>query len=132
MRLPLAALLLLGCPKRPEPPVQGAIDASFTDDVGTTGRYTLIVPPTAGASPGVLLADPEDAGRDPCWWAPEVERNAHYVDRFITDVLIPTYAIDPNRVFLTGLSGGSDFAAAFPYHTGYRYGGGVVARWGPH
>ena len=35
--------------------------------------------------------------------------------------------MDPERVFTTGLSGGSDFAAAFHFHTDFRYAGGAVA-----
>lgn len=62
-----------------------------------------------------------------CWWAPEVEGYARLVDALLRERLLGAYGLDPDRVFLTGMSGGADFAAAFPAHVGYRYGGGVVA-----
>lgn len=62
-----------------------------------------------------------------CWWAPNVEGYTRLVDAFLRERLLGVYGLDPDRVFLTGLSGGADFAAAFHAHTGYRYGGGAIA-----
>lgn len=130
-------------------------DGVFVDSSGRSGRYRLAVPPPSGEPLGVLFFFPWDGGgpayareaarrealaaehhlviaalRQPegrCWWAPEVEDNARFVDELLRQELIEAQGVDPNRVFLTGLSGGADFAAAFPYHVGFAYGGGVVA-----
>lgn len=73
------------------------------------------------------MASPKTPGDSGCWWAPRVEDNAAYVDEFVQARLVDELGIDTDRVFTTGLSGGSDFAAAFHFHTDYRYGGGAVA-----
>lgn len=75
----------------------------------------------------VSLATPSTQGTDGCWWAPAVEDNVAYVAEFIQQRLIDELRVDPDRIFLTGLSGGSDFAAAFHFHTDYRWRGGSVA-----
>lgn len=75
----------------------------------------------------VSMATPSTQGTDGCWWAPAVEDNAAYVAEFIQQRLIDELRIDTDRIFLTGLSGGSDFAAAFHFHTGYAWRGGSVA-----
>lgn len=103
----------------------------FTEDFGNSGyldaaelradiaqEHNLIL--ASMASP----AAPGDSG---CWWAPQVEDNAAYADEFVQQRLVGELGADPERVFTTGLSGGSDFAAEFHFHTDYRYGGGVVA-----
>jgi len=82
------------------------------------------------AAHGLLVVSMQNPDLPPgngCWWAPEVEEYARYVDGFVSEVLVGQWGVDPSRVFLTGLSGGSDFSAAFGYHTGWRYGGGAVA-----
>lgn len=68
-----------------------------------------------------------DGSGSGCWWAPAVQDNAAFVAEFIEQRLIGELRVDPERVFLTGLSGGADFAAALPYHTDFTWGGGVVA-----
>ncbi len=73
------------------------------------------------------MASPKAGGDSGCWWAPQVQDNAAYVDEFVQRRLIQELGVDPSRVFTTGISGGSDFAAAFHLHTRYRYHGGVVA-----
>ena len=73
------------------------------------------------------MASPRTGTDDGCWWAPRVEDNAAFVDQFVRERLVSGLGVDPERVFTTGLSGGSDFAAAFHLHTGFRYGGGAVA-----
>ncbi len=75
----------------------------------------------------VSMATPVTDSASGCWWAPAVEDNAAYVAQFVADRLVGELRIDPDRVFLTGLSGGADFAAAFHYHTGFAYRGGSVA-----
>lgn len=76
----------------------------------------------------ILVSMRQPAGD--CWWAPEGLDNVRVVDELLRAELIDARGIDPNRVFLTGLSGGADFASAFHFHTGYVYGGGVIARCG--
>ena len=73
------------------------------------------------------MASPKASGDSGCWWAPQVEDNAAYVEEFLKERLIGDLGVDTERVFTTGLSGGSDFAAAFHLHADYRYGGGAVA-----
>jgi poly(3-hydroxybutyrate) depolymerase len=155
------ALLLGACTHAPAEPARSAtadVDATFTDDAGTTGRYRLIAPGDV-ERPGVLLfftpdfagdgyaahaerraaiaaahgllavamANPDLPPGNGCWWTPSIAAYTRYVDQFVARVLVGRYHVDPDRVFLTGLSGGSDFAAEFPYQTGWRYRGGVVA-----
>jgi hypothetical protein len=73
------------------------------------------------------MASPRVSGDSGCWWAPQVQENAAYVDEFVQERLVDRHDVDTERIFTTGISGGSDFAAAFHLHTAYRYGGGVVA-----
>ena len=103
----------------------------FTEDFGNNGyRKQARLHAEVAQAHGLLLvsmASPDAPGDEGCWWAPQVKDNAAYVDEFLQVRLIGDLGVDPNRVFTTGLSGGSDFAAAFHLHTGYRYSGGVVA-----
>lgn len=73
------------------------------------------------------MASPKAPGDAGCWWAPRVEDYSSYVDQFVQERLVAEFGVDTGRLFTTGLSGGSDFASAFHYHTGYRYSGGAVA-----
>lgn len=77
--------------------------------------------PSEGGPP----TDPEDQ----CWWAPRAQRNAEYVAAWIDDVAVGELgdAIDFERVYFAGVSGGGDFAAALNLHLGFRFGGGAVA-----
>lgn len=139
----LGPLALLACVMRA---------SSFTDDQGLEGGYRMIVP--EGADGALLFFTWDGGGADlqrqarlreeiatrhglivvamrapegDCWWTPRVQAYARYVEAFVQRRLVEEQGVDPTRIFTTGLSGGSDFAAAFPYHTGFRYGGGVVA-----
>lgn len=75
----------------------------------------------------VSLTTPTTDSNSGCWWAPAVQDNAAYVAEFVEQRLIEDLRIDPERIFLTGLSGGADFAAAFHYHSGFAWRGGSVA-----
>jgi hypothetical protein len=75
----------------------------------------------------VSMATPSTPGTDGCWWAPAVEDNVAYVTEFIQQRLIRDLRINTDRIFLTGLSGGSDFAAEFHFLTDYAWRGGSVA-----
>lgn len=148
--LACAPSLVRGLPAAPAP---GVLDGVYTDPDGLAARYRMVLPETP--FDGLLLFFPWDGadgkyrraatiraelaaehrlavvsfelpGDGRCWWAPTVQRNAQYIDAFLKDALA-RYPLDPNRVFTTGLSGGADFAAALFFHTGFRYGGGVVA-----
>lgn len=132
------------------------VDGRHVDEAGHTGPWRMVVPAGVGEGHGVLLfftwdgagrayrrqasrrasiaaehdlaivaMPPPDGQR--CWWAPTVEENARFVEDFVRDELVGRRGVDPDRVFLSGLSGGADFAAAFPYHAGFAYGAGVVA-----
>lgn len=76
------------------------------------------------------MASPKAGSDSGCWWAPQVQDNAAYVQDFLQKRMIDELGVSPERTFTTGTSGGSDFAASFHFHTDYRYGGGVVARCG--
>lgn len=78
--------------------------------------------PTEG---GGLPTDPADR----CWWAPRAQRNAEYVGAWIDEVAAAELgdAIDFDRVYFAGVSGGADFAAELNLHLGFRFGGGAVA-----
>lgn len=65
----------------------------------------------------------EDSG---CWWAPQVEDNTAYADEFLRERILDELGASPDRVFVTGLSGGSGMASSFHFHTGYQYAGGAV------
>lgn len=56
-----------------------------------------------------------------------MEDYAACVEEFLQARLVDRLGVDTDRVFTTGLSGGSDFAASFHFHTDYRYSGGAVA-----
>jgi len=75
----------------------------------------------------VSLAVPEAQPETSCWWAPAQGDNARYVEHFIQSTLFKGYNINPNRIFLTGESGGAYFASALPAHLGFKYRGGVIA-----
>ena len=103
----------------------------FTEDFGNSGylEEASLHADVAKEHNLVLasMASPDAPGDAGCWWAPQVEDNAAYVDEFVQQRLVGDLGVDTERLFATGLSGGSDFAAAFHLHTDYRYGGGVVA-----
>jgi hypothetical protein len=66
---------------------------------------------------------------DQCWWAPRPQSNAEYVGEWIENVALGELgdALDFDRVYFAGISGGGDFAAAVNLHLDFRYGGGAVA-----
>lgn len=136
-----------------ELPRSEVIDGIHTAPDGVSARYRMVLPdaeltglllffPWDGAgwryrraanrraalaaAHGLVLISVEAPENQDCWWAPAAVKNARYVDSLVQDIL-GRYGLDPERVFTTGLSGGADFAAAFFVHTGFRYGGGVVA-----
>lgn len=148
-------LLLLACAPRHALPDRDS--ATFTDADGTSGRYRLVVPDGVGehGPPGALLFFHWDGGAPAyarqaapraelaaahdlvvvsiqapgrgCWWSPDVSGYARWVDALVRERLVRDRGVDPGRIFLTGLSGGADFAATFPFHSGFAWGGGVVA-----
>lgn len=84
----------------------------------------LVVPWEGGGS-GEPPSDPADQ----CWWAPRVQQNALYVKRWIEQVVDDELgdALDRDRIYFVGVSGGADLAAALNVHLGFLYGGGSVA-----
>lgn len=93
------------------------LEETFTDSAGLSGRIALVLPEEKeGASdPGVLFFFTGDFG------------DSEYVEEFLQKRLVGELGVDPERVFTTGLSGGSDFAAAFHFQADYHYRGGAVA-----
>ena len=127
----LAANVALVVPDSPsdQPPL--GVLLFFTEDFGNSGylEQASLHADVAKEHNLVLasMASPDAPGDAGCWWAPQVEDNTTYVDEFVQQRLVGDVGADTERLFTTGLSGGSDFAAAFHLHTDYRYGGGVVA-----
>ncbi len=72
------------------------------------------------------MASPSAGADYGCWWAPQVEDNTAYVEEFLKERILGELGASSDRVFATGLSGGSGFASSFHFHTDYRYSGGVV------
>ena len=94
----------------------------------------LVIPDSPSDQPplGVLLFFTEDFGNSgylkQASLHADVAKEHNLVLASMASPAAPgALGVDTERLFTTGLSGGSDFAAAFHLHTDYRYGGGVVA-----
>lgn len=104
--------------RRLQPTAHSILDETFTAENGLSADVAIIVPEGASSERplGVLLFFSADLEN----WA--------YVEEFLQERLIDELSVSPDRVLTTGLSGGSDFAASFHFHTELRYdgGGGVL------
>lgn len=94
---------------------------------GETSRLAVaaLTVPRSGPADGTPPSDPVDQ----CWWAPRPQGNAQYVGEWIQSVAFGELgaALDEDRIYFAGISGGADFAAELHLQLGFRYGGGAVA-----